>query len=271
MIISGVGPASRVGLVWGGGGYVMDVCGSCGRPRKQGAAFCTGCGRQFTDDSSYPPGPYSPPRRRPRLTLWPAVITLVITFAVGSAAGLILLRAGHHAPRKEAARNSGASTRLTPSPSQDDSAPTASPSVSSPGPSSVGQVTITAGASQDANAPSVAAFLDHYFTAINNHDYQSYVSLLSPQAQQGLTEAQFDEGYRSTADSAETLVSISTASNGDLAAAVTFTSHQNPADSPDQQQSCTDWNISLFMVESGGGYLVDQPPPDYHASYHACT
>ena len=135
----------------------------------------------------------------------------------------------------------------------------------------MGQVTITAGASQDANASSVAAFLDHYFTAINNHDYQSYISLLSPQAQQGLTAAQFDSGYRSTADSAETLVSISTVSNGDLAAAVTFTSHQNPADSPDQQQSCTDWNISLFLVESGGGYLVDQPPPGYHASYHACT
>ncbi len=199
------------------------------------------------------------------------VITLVITFAIGSAAGLILLRVGHHTPRKEAARNSGESTRLTPSPSQDDSAPTASPSASSAGPSSVGQVTITAGASQNANAASVAAFLGHYFTAINNHDYQSYVSLLSPQAQQRLTAAQFDSGYRSTADSAETLVGISTAANGDLAAAVTFTSHQNPADSPDQQESCTDWNISLFLLQSGGGYLVDQPPPDYHASYHACT
>jgi hypothetical protein len=261
----------------------MDVCDGCGRSRKQGAAFCTGCGRRFTDDGSYPSGPHGPPlstiprgqhpagQRRPRLTLWPVVITLVITFAVGSAVALTLLRLGHHAPRTEAARPSGESTRLTPSPSQDGSTPAASPSASSLGPSSVGQVTIAAGASQDANASSVAAFLDHYFTAINNHDYQSYISLLSPQAQQGLTAAQFDRGYRSTADSAETLVSISTVSNGDLAAAVTFTSHQNPADSPDQQQSCTDWNISLFLVESGGGYLVDQPPPGYHASYHACT
>ena len=113
----------------------MDVCDSCGRPRKQGAAFCTGCGLRFTGDRSYPSAPHGPPRgaapRRPRLTLWPVVITLVITFAIGSAAGLILLRVGHHAPGKEAARNSGESTRLTPSPSQDDSAPTASPSVSS--------------------------------------------------------------------------------------------------------------------------------------------
>ena len=221
--------------------------------------------------SKIPRGQHPAGQRRSRLTLWPVVITLVVTFAVGSAAGLILVRIGHHAPRTEAARNSGESTSLTPPPSQDGSGLTASPSASSPGPSSVGQVTITTGASQDANASSVAAFLDHYFTAINNHDYQAYISLLSPRAQQGLTAAQFDAGYRSTADSAETLVSISTASNGDLAAAVTFTSHQNPADSPDQQQSCTDWNISLFLVESAGGYLVDQPPPGYHASYHACA
>jgi hypothetical protein len=199
------------------------------------------------------------------------VITLAITFAVGSAAALILLHVGHHTPRKEAARNSGESTRLIPAASQDGSAPAASPTSSSAGPSGVGQVTITAGASQDANATSVAAFLDHYFTAINNHDYQSYVSLLSPQAQQGLTAAQFDKGYRSTADSAETLVGISAAANGDLTAAVTFTSHQNPAASPDQQESCTDWNISLFLLQSAGGYLVDQPPPGYHASYHACS
>jgi len=200
------------------------------------------------------------------------VITLAITFAIGSAAALILLHVGHHTPRTEAAQNSGESTRLIPAASQDGSAPAASPSASSSaGPSSVGQVTITAGASQDANAASVAAFLDHYFTAINNHDYQSYVSLLSPQAQQGLTAAQFDSGYRSTADSAETLTGISTAANGDLAAAVTFTSHQNPADSPDQQESCTDWNISLFLLQSAGGYLIDQPPAGYHASYHACS
>ena len=42
-----------------------------------------------------------------------------------------------------------------------------------------------------------------------------------------MTQAQFDKGYRSTADSNETLVGISTASDGDLAAEVTFTSHQN--------------------------------------------
>ena len=96
------------------------------------------------------------------------------------------------------------------------------------------------------------------------------MSLLSPQLQQNYTADQFNKGYRSTTDSNETLVSISTAGNGDLAAAVTFTSHQNPADSPDQQESCTDWNISLFLTQSGSGYLIDSAPSDYRASYQPC-
>ena len=32
----------------------MDVCGNCGRTRKQGAVFCTGCGRRFSDDDLQP-------------------------------------------------------------------------------------------------------------------------------------------------------------------------------------------------------------------------
>ncbi|MGH3180506.1 MAG: hypothetical protein ACRDOE_01140, partial [Streptosporangiaceae bacterium] len=145
-----------------------------------------------------------------------------------------------------------------------------SQSDSSPGPSSVGQVTISPDASQNPNASSVAVFLGRYFTAVNTHDYQSYVSMLSPQEQAGLTREQFDQGYRSTADSAEALVSISTATNGDLDVAVTFASHQNPADSPNQEESCTDWQISLFLQPDGSGYLIDKPPPGYHASYAAC-
>jgi hypothetical protein len=132
-------------------------------------------------------------------------------------------------------------------------------------------VAIGVDAAQDQDAPATADFLDRYFTAINDHDYQSYRSLLSPQVQQGLTQAQFEKGYRSTADSAETLVGISTASDGDLAAEVTFTSHQDPADSPDQSESCTDWDVTLFLVQGGSGYLVDAAPSGYHASYRPCS
>ena len=132
-------------------------------------------------------------------------------------------------------------------------------------------MTVGAGAAQDPNAASVAAFLGQYFAAIDAHNYQSYYSLLSPQVQQGTSRAQFDQGYRSTADSNETLVGISTASDGDLAAEVTFTSHQNPADSPDHSESCTNWDISLFLAQGASGYVIDAAPSGYQASYQACS
>lgn len=269
----------------------MDACANCGRPRKQGTAFCTGCGRRFDDEGNAPPTPTGrapgPPDRTRRsgtdftqLMFRPAVVTtVVILFIAAAAAGGVLLYTRHHTPT-EAARNSAHSTRTTPpapsagvaSPSgQDDSTPAQSPSDTSPSSSEPGAVTVAASVSQDPNASSVASFLGQYFTAINTRDYQSYSSLLSPQLQQGLTQSQFENGYRSTVDSNETLVNISTASDGDLAAEVTFTSHQDPADSPDQSESCTNWDISLFLAPGNSGYVIDPSPSGYKASYQPCS
>lgn len=129
---------------------------------------------------------------------------------------------------------------------------------------------VASDAGQDPAAPPVAEFLDQYFAAINSHDYQSYVSLLNLNMQQDMTAQQFDSGYRSTADSSETLTGISTAANGDTVATVTFTSHQDPADSLDHKENCTDWNISLFLEQANAGYLIDHPPSSYHAAYSPC-
>ncbi len=124
----------------------------------------------------------------------------------------------------------------------------------------------------DPSSSSVASFLGQYFATINAHNYESYDALLSSELQQAVTQEQFNEGYGSTVDSNETLVGMSTAADGDLDAEVTFTSHQDPADSPDQSESCTDWDISLFLAQGGSsGYLVDQAPSDYHASYQPCS
>jgi hypothetical protein len=149
-------------------------------------------------------------------------------------------------------------------------APSASPDTTPSLPPAAGTVAITSSAAQDPESTSVAEFLNQYFAAIGNHDYQAYTSLLSPQAQQGLTAAQFDSGYRSTVDSSETLTSISSAANGDIQADVTFTSHQNPADSVDGTESCTNWSISLYLQQNGSSYLIDQPPSSYHSFHAAC-
>lgn len=202
---------------------------------------------------------------------------IVVVFAAGAAAGGVLLFTRHHASHGQAALSSSQSTRATPpaqassAAGQGSSAPAQSPPTTSPSPSGGSGVSVGTGASQDPDASSVAAFLSQYFAAINGHDYQSYLALLSPQLQQATTQAQFDSGYRSTVDSNETLVGISTASDGDLAAEVTFTSHQNPADSPDHSESCTNWDISLFLAQGGSGYVIDPAPSGYQASYQACS
>ncbi|MBV9382049.1 MAG: hypothetical protein JOY82_28330 [Streptosporangiaceae bacterium] len=199
----------------------------------------------------------------------------------GAAAGGWQL-AGHRASH---AANTGLAARTDrPSPERSASAPPTaetSPSPGTPGtpgtpsataspPGGAGPVTVAPGAAQNPAASQVTALVSQYFAAINAHNYQAYMSLLTPQEQQSMTASQFAAGYRSTADSKESLAAISSAANGDTVAQVTFTSHQNPADSVNGAQSCTDWQISLFLVQNGGGYLIDQPPSGYHASYAAC-
>ena len=112
------------------------------------------------------------------------------------------------------------------------------------------------------------ALLHEYFTAINNRDYPGYIALFTQQERQVLTIGRFYSGYRSTQDSGELLADISTDSG--TVATVTFTSHQNPADSVNHRESCTLWRISLFLQPNGSGYLIGPPPPGYHASYADC-
>ena len=117
-------------------------------------------------------------------------------------------------------------------------------------------MTIAASAGQDARAQAVAEFLGEYFSAINAHDYQAYISLLSPDAQQNFTESQFQSGYGSTTDSAETLLDVSTAADGDTVASVTFTSNQNSSQSVNQADTCTEWGLQ----EAGVGGSDTIPP-----------
>ncbi len=134
----------------------------------------------------------------------------------------------------------------------------------------LGNSTVAVGApvAQNPQAPAVVSLLTSYFTAINTHDYQAYSRLLDQKLQQGLTPARFRAGYGSTADSGAMLTGISTTASG-VAATATFTSHQQPHDSPDRT-ACTHWSITLFLEQQGGGYAIGQAQPGYHASHQPC-
>ena len=130
-----------------------------------------------------------------------------------------------------------------------------------------GLVSIAPGLAGRADVRRVAALLDRYFAAVNQRAYQAYARLF---AQPGrLTPHEFTWGYSTTHDSNAVLAGL-TAPEGGLKATVTFTSHQDPAHSPDHS-SCIDWTIALFLHRAGPAYLIGMPPRGYRAGLHACS
>ena len=109
-------------------------------------------------------------------------------------------------------------------------------------------------AAQHPRARGVEAFLTDYFTAINSRNYQQYRSLLDPALQAKETAGNFFAGYASTTDSGAVLHSISRTGAGTVAAAVTFISHQRPADSA-TGTACTRWSLVFNLARQGGKFV----------------
>ena len=129
-----------------------------------------------------------------------------------------------------------------------------------------GIVSITPGLAGQADARRVGGLLVRYFAAVNHRRYQAYASLFAQRRQ--LTPRGFAWGYRTSHDSNAVLVGIA-ALKGGLKATVTFTSYQDPAQSPDHS-SCIDWRITLFLQRTGATYLIGMPPPGYRPGLQAC-
>jgi hypothetical protein len=133
-----------------------------------------------------------------------------------------------------------------------------------------GALTVTAAAAAGPDAKAVARFVTRYFGAINNHDFATYRTLFSESLRGGLSSSAFTRGYGSSRDSLATLRAITPVGTGELDAAVSFTSHQKPADTP-SHSACTTWSISLYLVRQGHGYVVVPPPAGYKASFGTCS
>jgi hypothetical protein len=203
-----------------------------------------------------------------------AVVSVALLGGLGFGAWLYTHRAAHSSEAGHQVGDVGPLSPTSTSPPPSSPAPTtpapATPTPTGPVPGSPvpGAVAVAPDVTNPA-APQVAAFLGRYFDAINTHNYEAYYALESAAQQQGLTPAQFKNGYGSTADSAETLRGVSIGSNGDYVAQVTFTSTQDAAQSATGTQ-CTNWDISLYLIPNGSAFLIDTPPPSYHAAYAAC-
>ena len=200
-------------------------------------------------------------------------VAVVIVAALGGAAAFELRHSHARAHAQASTHAAGQSRAPAPSSSAHRGQPTPRPSAipSASASSGVGGIRVAVAPTVAGNPAlgGVLAFLDRYFTAINTHDYQAYASLLDQQVLEQSSPAKFYSGDGSTTDSAATLNAISQANSGEVAAAITFTSRQQPAASPDQS-ACDNWSITVYLVPQGSGYLLALPPPGYQASYTSC-
>jgi len=184
-----------------------------------------------------------------------------------SAAGTAASATASPTPTTTPSRTAASAT--APSGTGSSAASTSGTTPAGSGSGTVATVTASSAARQDPAEPTVAAWLDRYFTAINRHDYQAYVSLLDSREAANESRSGFTSGYGTTTDSAATLTSISDLSGGGEAATVSFTSHQSPAQSVNDS-SCDQWTITIYLEPGGSGYVLVPPPAGYHSSYGSC-
>jgi hypothetical protein len=214
-----------------------------------------------------------PPGGRGKAVL--AVLAAVVVLAAGGGVALWVTHrhhAGNGAPSAQPGPSGTGSqgSHGPSSPAQSPTpAPTPTPTPTTTPTSSGSLVTVAPGVAQEPDASQVESYVISYFTAINNHSYQQYLALLDRKMRRHESPQKFSSGYHSTTDSRAVLSAISSIGPGRVGAAVTFTSHQLPADSA-SKTACTDWSITLHLIKQGGRFVLGPSPPGYQAVYHAC-
>jgi hypothetical protein len=174
-------------------------------------------------------------------------------------ANLSYVTAGDEAARATAARAAAAQASA--------SAGTVGRAAAPPAGGGTTTISVSAAAKSSPAEPKVLTFLENWFKAINQHDYNAYVRLESPQY--NMNSAAFSSGYSSTTESAAALEEISDLGHGGEAAKVSFTAHQSPAQSVDGS-ACNRWSITFYLSPVGKNYLEQPAPPNYLPTYQDC-
>jgi hypothetical protein len=246
----------------------MNLCMTCGRPRTETAPSCAACGTRFADvPDAAAPGPRPPAPRRGRAGIGVALVVVAVLAVGGGAFALVSALIAHKSAGQPPALPGSAAAAPSSAPAS--ATPASAPASATPAATAAGTVAVAPAAAGNPAAPRVQALLERYFTAINDHDYATYSSLLDARMRQQNPPSSFSAGYATTRDSAETLAGITGTGGGALAAMVSFISHQNPADSIDNSP-CTAWTITLYLRPQGGGYLITTPPAGYKPTHQDC-
>jgi len=217
-----------------------------------------------------PVGPSGIPGRRRRGLLNPGfLVPVAISLIFLISSGGYLALSDHAGPVPTSTIGAGKTTPATPATSATP-VESSGPTETSPAAPGSTAVAVSLAAQSNSAEPQVLAWAVRYFTAINTHDYQAYVGLLGPQLASGVTPASFTNGFGTVRDSAVTLTGITDQGGGYEAATVSLTSHQNPSQSVNGQDSCDLWTITLYLAPSGSSYVQVPAPAGYTSSHQAC-
>lgn len=174
------------------------------------------------------------------------VLVAVVALTVGG--GLVareVYRPGARTPQSAAPATSAAPSSVEPA--------------EQPGPARV-QLTSDAAAHPDARA--VRGVLQTYFDAINQRNYDMWVTTVVAERAALQGEQEWLQNYRSTRDGNVRVYRIEAAPDDGLTVLLGFTSVQNAADAPDDLQSdCIRWRLAFPLTKDKDGWRIGTVPP----------
>ncbi|OLT46927.1 hypothetical protein BJF85_00150 [Saccharomonospora sp. CUA-673] len=108
----------------------------------------------------------------------------------------------------------------------------------------------------------VRGVLQNYFDAINERDYDRWVTTVVSDRAAVQPEDVWRANYRSTRDGSIRVYRIDPAPEGQLTALVGFTSVQSAADAPDDLASdCIRWRLAFPLTDEEGEWRIGTVPP----------
>lgn len=148
----------------------------------------------------------------------------------------------------------------------------ASPSGTEPvtPPAQPGSIVLTEDASEHPDHETVRWVLQTHFDAINFHRYDTWKTTVVAAKQAELPEEKWKREYASTRDSDIVVHRIESGADDSLRVLLTFTSRQDPEDSPDGLSPCVRWRVVYPLVQESGGMRLDTGRLPGSSRYNQC-
>lgn len=129
--------------------------------------------------------------------------------------------------------------------------------------------------SQDAEdhpaADAVRTLMQFHFNSINDGNFERWKTTVVAERAQQFTQAQWQDDYATTSDSAIRIHRIETTEDGSLRLFMTFTSKQEPENAPDGLSPCVRWRVVYPLIEESDQLVLDTNAYPRNSQYTRCT